>query len=39
MEGLQSRTPIVATIKVIRFDEEWIKNGSTKGKFTGDSTR
>lgn len=24
------------TIKVVRFDEEWIKNGNTDGVFRGD---
>jgi predicted neuraminidase len=26
-------------IKVVRFDEEWIKQGNTEGKFKGDSPR
>jgi predicted neuraminidase len=26
-------------IKVVRFDEEWIKQGNTEGKFKGDSLR
>lgn len=26
-------------IKVVRFDEEWIKKGNTEGKFKGDSLR
>jgi predicted neuraminidase len=26
------------TIKVVRFDEEWIKQGHTEGKFKGDSS-
>jgi predicted neuraminidase len=27
------------TIKVVRFDKDWIKNGGTNGMFKGDSTR
>jgi predicted neuraminidase len=27
------------TIKVVRFDEEWITQGHTQGKFKGDSLR
>jgi len=27
------------TIKVVRFDKDWIKNGGTNGIFKGDSTR